>query len=68
MTGVLLILVYSGMSMRVEREPSMEACKLHASQRIGEEMKGIVWDNMGGSAPIPKVLIAFCAQGAVDDK
>lgn len=66
MTGaVLLVLVYSGMSMMVEIEPSMHACTKHAHERVGQEMQVRAWDNMGGSNQIPKVIFAFCAQGAV---
>lgn len=59
---ILLILIYSGLSINTEKYASMEECISH-SNRIGEELKVTMWDNMNNSNPIPKVVITFCVNG-----
>lgn len=58
----LLILIYSNVMMITEKYPDITECMLHVN-RIGEEAKVTMWDNMNGSNPIPRVAIAFCVQG-----
>lgn len=60
----LLILIYSGMMMVSEPRANLDECLTEAKGRIGQEAKVQFWDNMNGSNPKPKVVLAFCVQGA----
>ena len=63
----LLILIYSGISINVEKYQDLTSCLDQANKRIGVQKNVKMWDDMGGSNPIPKVEIAFCVQGVVND-
>lgn len=65
MTGYLLVLIYSGVMVVAEPRTDLALCVEEARSRIGEQMKVKMWDSMAGSNPVPKIVLAFCAQGAV---
>ena len=62
--GYLLVLIYSGLSIAIEPRDDLVSCIEDAGKRIGEKASVHFWDDMGGSNPIPKVVLAFCVQGA----
>jgi hypothetical protein len=64
--GILLVLIYSGLSIAVEVQPSMAVCHEAAAKSLGEKLKVAAWDNMGGSNPIPHVVIAYCVEGIAE--
>lgn len=60
----IIVLIYSNAMMIAEPRNDLLACVAEARGKIGEEWKPLYWDNMNGSNPLPKIAIAFCAQGA----
>jgi len=62
--GWILVMIYSGLTIVTEPRADLKTCLADAAGKIGEEMPVNAWDNMNGSNPIPKVVIAFCVQGA----
>lgn len=62
----ILILVYSGLAIDYQPREDLAKCLSEAHSRIGENMKVTAWDNMNGSNPVPKLVLAFCTQGAVE--
>jgi hypothetical protein len=65
----LLVLIYSGLlSIAAEPRADLQSCVEEAGKRVGEELKVVAWDNMGGSNPIPRIVLAFCVPGATNLK
>ena len=63
--GLILVLVYSPFQITVEARDDALLCQAEAGRRIGEKLPVLAWDSLGGSNPIPVVVAAFCAPGAV---
>lgn len=70
-TSYVLVLLYSPISpyfagTSIEARSNLEQCVLEAHGRLGEDLKlgHIGWEKemMG---PLPKVIAAYCAEGAV---
>lgn len=51
----LLILMYSNAMTIAEEKLTFAACIQESENRIGEEIKVTMWDDMNGSNPIPKI-------------
>lgn len=62
---ILLILIYSNLTMVPMYFATEEACLKGAELKIGSKMEVRAWDNMGGSNPIPVVFIALCSKGYI---
>jgi hypothetical protein len=62
---MILILIYSTMIIVAEPRGDRLACVHEAKARVGEtlEVRGM-WDDLGGSHPLPKIVTAFCVEGA----
>jgi hypothetical protein len=59
----IMVLVYSPFMIVAEPRNDLVKCVAEAKGMLGKPLEVKMWDNMGGSNPIPKVMIAFCAEG-----
>ncbi len=66
-TGMILVMIYNPLAFDFEefRGGDMAACAAEAATRLDKELTVTIWDDMNGSHPIPKVVTAFCVQGAL---
>jgi hypothetical protein len=65
---LILVVIYSPFAIGIEPRGDLGSCIEEARGKIGESMRVLAWDDMNGSNPIPKVIAAFCAQGAAADR
>jgi hypothetical protein len=62
---MILILIYSTMIIVAEPRADRVSCVREAKDRIGEVLEvRDPWDDMGGFHRKPKIVTAFCVEGA----
>lgn len=63
---ILMILIYSGLAIDTKEYVDLASCFKETKEQIGKRMKVKMWDDMNGSNPIPRVIVAYCVQGDVE--